>query len=116
MSQTPSVASHMIVESYIKTLNQSGKFAYLSRRGDGDRGLITIIFDHLDDTATAYSQVRDFISGELSLKCIHDSPISTADMKQWVNKQMAFDGDMWVVDVECAERDIESALEMFPFV
>ena len=114
MANPPSLASHMIVESYIKTLNQGGKFAYLRKRGDNDRGLITLLFDHLDGTATAYSQSRDFMTGELSLTRVHNSPISTADMGVWLEKQISFDNDIWVVDIECPKEDIETVLEFFP--
>ena len=116
MTQPPSLASHMIVESYIKTLNQAGKFAYLRERGDAGRGLITLVFEHSDATATAYSQTRDFITNQLSLNKIQKTPIPTPDMTDWIEKQIQFDKDMWVVDIECDEKDIESTLSLFPDV
>ena len=114
MSSPPSLSSHMIVESYIKTLNQGRKFAVLRKRGDSDRGLIAVVFEHKNNTATAYSQSRDFITGGLSLNQVHKTPINSLDMNDWIEKQIKFDNDIWVISIDCEIEDIEETLSLFP--
>ena len=100
-----SLSPHIWVPATIKSLNSQMISTYLRHRGDDHRGLVAIVVDHLDGTATAYIQQRDFMTGDLSWNQKHSTPVSVLEVNEWVEKQLSFDADMWVLDVESSQSN-----------
>lgn len=98
--------THIWLDATVTALNAQNIPAYVCHRGDSDRGMVTVVCDYLNGTAVAYMQERDFTTGALGWRCVHDMPISTADMGDWVARQRNMDSDMWVLDVETPTDDV----------
>lgn len=105
------------LDATIKSLNIMTISTYLRHRGDNDRGLVALIIDHLDGTATAYIQCRDFNTGNLLWNQVHKQPVLNTDMEQWIQKQLQFDGDMWILEIECPNDTLlERVFSVMPSV
>ena len=94
------------VAAYIRRVQVEGAFAVVRRRGAEEAGAIFIKIDRLDGTADVYGPApqsafeeshpvdRAFTPG------LRTQPAPEADVEAYLAKQMRFDPDIWVVEVE----------------
>jgi hypothetical protein len=96
--------SELWVKAYIRRCQVEGASAVLARRGDADAGAIYIKVSRLDGTALLYGpapagleQAREDRQWEA---CLNPMPAVEAEADAFLQRQINFDSDIWIVAVE----------------
>ena len=88
------------ISAQLRLCDQAFLPAVVRRKGDPDAGAILIKLDRLDGTAEVLSQVRT-IDGELAwMRATGEGPAPDAEAEAYIAKQLKFDPDIWVLEIE----------------
>lgn len=99
--------SGLWVQAQIRLCDQRCMPAMVRRRGDADAGVIVLVLDRLDGTADVFSQARG-MDGRLGwCRGAGAGPVAAADVNAYIQKQLQYDPDMWVLDIEDPDRRYE---------
>ena len=92
--------AEILVRAHLRLCDQAMLPGVVRRKGDADAGAILIKLDRLDGTCVVLSQVRT-VEGELAwMRATGEDPTPDADGEAYITKQLKFDPDIWVLDVE----------------
>ena len=98
--------SEIWVKAYIRRCQHEGAAAVLVRRGDADAGAIYIKVSRLDGTALLFGPAPagfDKVQEErLWDRCLKQEPAAETEADAYLQRQIAFDSDIWIVAVEDA--------------
>jgi len=94
------------VAAYIRRVQTEGAQAMLRRRGADEAGAVFIKVSRLDGTAevfgpapqTAFDEARP--SDRAFVRTLKTEPASEADAEAYLVRQLKFDPDIWIVEVE----------------
>jgi hypothetical protein len=96
--------SELWVKAYMRRCAHEGVAAVLVRRGDPDAGAIYIKISRLDGTSALFCpapagldvmrQDRQWVS------CLEREPASETDADTYLQRQITFDSDIWIIAVE----------------
>lgn len=108
--------SDIWVSAYIRRCEIEGAPAMLRRRGAAEAGAILIKIDRLDGVCalygpapqTAFDRDDDLIRRFVRLHA--SETISTADAEERFAKEIRFDPDVWIVEVE--DRALQPRLDL----
>ncbi len=89
------------VSALLRRVEQSGSFAYVTRRGDKSFGSVLIKVVNLR-TRDAYV-LREAQKGETSLWMRPVETLNEADLDAYIARQAKYDPDLWVVEIEDVE-------------
>jgi len=95
------------VSAYLRRCNVEGVFAAVRRRGAEEAGAIFIKVNRLDGTANLYGPAPQstfddarpadrFFSAVLG----GQSPVADADVEARLQREIRFDPDIWIVEIE----------------
>ena len=94
------------VAAYLRRCQVAGSMAVLRRRGADEAGAIFIKVSRLDGTAELFGPAPQSAFDDAHptdrafVACIPDQPVSEADTEAYIARQLRFDPDIWVVEVE----------------
>lgn len=95
------------VAAYIRRCNIEGASAVVRRRGAEEAGAIFIKISRLDGTATLYAPAPQVAFDDerpadrvFAPVVGHPQPAAEAEVENYLAKQMRFDPDIWIVEVE----------------
>jgi hypothetical protein len=94
------------VSAYIRRCMIEGAYAVVRRRGAEEAGAIFVKIDRMDGTADLFgpapqSEVDDARPGDRAfIACLRDQPRPYDEAEKYVARQIEFDPDIWVVEVE----------------
>ncbi|MGO9743030.1 MAG: DUF1491 family protein [Roseiarcus sp.] len=88
------------VAAYLRRAGVEGAFATLRRRGAAEAGAIFVVVDRLDGRAALYEPAPSVDGERRFLRAHADEWISPADVEARLQRQLRFDPDMWIVDLE----------------
>jgi hypothetical protein len=94
----------MWVAAYVRRCHTEGAYAVVNRRGAPEAGAIFIVLDGLDGTSTLFSQapqalvLKEDTRDRLFVRL--DGLTDAAAVKERLARELKFDPDLWVVDVE----------------
>ena len=92
--------AELLVRAHLRLCDQAMLPAVVRRKGDADAGTILIKLDRLDGTCVVFSQVRT-VEGKLAwMRATGEDPTPDADGEAYITKQLKFDPDIWVLDIE----------------
>ncbi len=97
------------VAAYLRRCNGEGAFAVLRRRGAEDAGAVFVKINRLDGTVNLYgpapqSAFDDSHPAErMFAACLAAGPVPEADAESYLARQLRFDPDLWIVEVEDRE-------------
>ena len=98
------VKSELWVKAYIRRCQVEGAAAVLVRRGDVDAGAVYIKVSRLDGTALLFGPAPAGLDQAREERrwqaCFATMPVSEADADAHLRSQIAFDSDIWIVEVE----------------
>jgi hypothetical protein len=99
------LTSDFWVSAYLRRCAAAGAPAVLRRRGAADAGAIFIKIDRLDGTAAllgpAPQSLYDDGASERRFARLHeDETIAAAAVEERMRKEVRFDPDLWLVEVE----------------
>jgi len=99
----------IFVSAYLRRCGVEGAFAALRRRGSPEAGAIFVKVDCLDGRTALYGPApqteladRDGID-RLWMRLHKDEWIDPADAEARITKEISFDPDLWLVEVEDAK-------------
>ncbi|MGA3302790.1 MAG: DUF1491 family protein [Methylovirgula sp.] len=105
--------SDIWVAAYLRRCGVEGVAAVLRRRGAAEAGAILVIIDRLDGTGALYgpapqSEVDEV--GRFFARMHKEEWIETAQAAARIEREIGFDPDLWVVEVE--DRQGRNFLEL----
>ncbi|MDF1621654.1 DUF1491 family protein [Pseudothioclava nitratireducens] len=89
------------VRAYLKRLELAHIPAYVTRRGNADAGAVLVKCATLDGQARAYQRSFDLMTGAREWMVLIEGPEREVDDS--VRKQISFDPDLWVIELESRE-------------
>jgi hypothetical protein len=98
--------SAMWVGAYIRRCHVEGVFAAVRRRGAEEAGAIFIVLNRLDGTADLYGPAPQTAfeeahpSDRAFSPVLKQSPAPEAEVDARLKREVAFDPDVWIVEVE----------------
>ena len=97
------------VSAYIRRCGVEGVFAAVRRRGAEDAGAIFIKVNRLDGTADLYGPAPQSAFEEAHpadrafVPSLKAQPAPEADVEARLTREIRFDSDMWIVEIEDRE-------------
>jgi len=95
------------VSAYLRRCGVEGAFAAVRRHGADEAGAVFIKVSRLDGTAVLYSPAPQaaFDEGQpmermFSAVLGGEAPVSEADIEARLTREIKFDPDLWIVEVE----------------
>jgi len=95
------------VAAYLRRCNVEGVFAAVRRRGAEEAGAIFIKVSRLDGTAILYGPAAQSAFDEarpadriFTVALGADKPVADADVEARLLREVRFDPDIWIVEVE----------------
>jgi len=88
------------VSAQIRLCDASFIPAVVVRKGDPDAGSVLIKLNRLAIGVEVFTQVRT-VEGVRAWMCATgDTPVKDAQADEYINKQLKFDPDIWVLEIE----------------
>ncbi len=95
------------VAAYVRRCHTEGAFAVVRRRGAEEAGAIFIKINRLDGNGTLYGPAPQAVFDEaqpagriFTVLLGHDVPAPDADIEARLTREIRFDPDVWMVEVE----------------
>lgn len=94
------------VAAYLRRCATEGAFAVVRRRGAEEAGAVFVKIDRLDGTADLYGPAPQTAfedahpTDRAFVACLKTQPAPAADAESYLEKQLRFDPDIWIVEVD----------------
>jgi hypothetical protein len=107
LDKTMRLKSGIWVAAYVRRCHIEGAFAAVRRRGADEAGAVFIKISRLDGTATLYGPAPQAVFDEaqpvgriFTVILGGDAPAPEVDIEARLLREIRFDQDMWIVEVE----------------
>lgn len=94
------------VAAYIRRCAVEGLSAVVRRRGAEEAGAVFVKIDRLDGTSELYGPAPQSAfedtqpANRAFVLCLKTHPAPDVDVEDYLNQQIRFDPDLWIVEVE----------------
>jgi hypothetical protein len=89
------------VSAYLRRCDVEGVVAVLRRRGAAEAGAVYVKLDHLDGRAALFGPAPSTEQADRVFMRLHkDEWIEPADAEARLRREIAFDADIWIVEIE----------------
>jgi hypothetical protein len=95
------------VAAYLRRCNVEGAFAAVRRRGAEEAGAVLIKVNRLDGSGVLYGPAPQSAFDDskpadriFTIVLGHDTPVSDADIEARLVREIGYDPDVWIVEVE----------------
>ena len=95
---TPRLAARVWIDAYLRRLQLENIPAYITHKGDPTAGTVMVKLATLDGQARCFQRSWDLETGERTWVILSEGP--EADVDASVSKQLGFDRDLWVIEIE----------------
>jgi len=102
MEFTPRLKAGIFVRALIRRVQVAGVSAFVVRHGAEEAGAVILKVAKLDGTVLVLNQVRD-AKGALAWAQALGGWTGEARASEWCDKQVKFDPDLWIVEIEDRE-------------
>jgi hypothetical protein len=102
MESTPRLKAGIFVRALIRRAEVNGASAFIVRTGAQDAGAVILKVSKLDGTVQVLNQTRDG-TGALVWAQPLGGWTSDARASEWCDRQVTFDPDLWIVEIEDRE-------------
>jgi hypothetical protein len=99
MMATPRLKAGIFARALIRRVQVAGASAFVVRSGAEEAGAVILKVSKLDGTCLVLNQVRN-AKGELVWSQVLGGWASDARATEWCDKQVTFDPDLWIVEIE----------------
>ena len=90
------------VNAFLRRCQAQGVFTTIVKRGDGDAGLVMLkLFSGRDHVETLIETRNE--TGAMAWRLLTQTPVGEAQADETLDKQTAFDRDLWIVEVESSD-------------
>src|SRR5580658_4347695 len=98
----PRLKASIFVRAVIRRAEVAGAAAFVVRKGSEEAGAVFLKIARLDGTSTVLSQARRGEGELVWVKPLGDA-VDDARAAAYFDKQMKFDPDLWIVEIEDRE-------------
>jgi hypothetical protein len=98
----PRLKAGIFVRALIRRAEVQGASAFVVRKGSEEAGAVYLKVSRLDGTSTILEQVRRG-EGDLAWMMPIGKAIDEERAKTYLDKQIRFDPDLWIVEIEDRE-------------
>ena len=102
MTPTPRLKAGIFVRAIIRRVQVEGASAFVLRSGAEEAGSIILKIAKLDGTVLVLNQARN-AKGDLVWARPLTDWVSEVRASEWCDKQVKFDPDLWIVEIEDRE-------------
>jgi hypothetical protein len=102
MEPAPRLKAGIFVRALIRRAQVAGASAFIVRKGQEEAGAILLKVARLDGTVLVLNQARRGDGGLVWAKVLGDW-VDEAKAAQWCDRQVTFDPDLWIVEIEDRE-------------
>lgn len=99
--------SELWVQAYIRGVQNEGGGAMLVRRGETTAGAIYIRVNLLDGQSYIFSPAPSYLTENIDVRHWYlehgPEPLPDRDVDQFLNTQISYDTDIWIIEVEDRE-------------
>jgi hypothetical protein len=94
------------VSAYVRRCAAEGAFAVVRRRGAEEAGAVFVKIDRLDGTSDLFGPAPQSAFDDAHpvdrafVACLKQQPAANEDAESYLQKQLRFDPDLWIVEVE----------------
>jgi hypothetical protein len=108
------ITSELWVSAYLRRMSATGTFGAVVRHGDDRAGAILIKVSLPDRTARLYGPApaglaagttRDGDDDRRFEAKLGGRTLPDAEVEAAIAREIGYDGDLWVVEIECADGD-----------
>ena len=103
MDHEPRLQTDFWVKAYVRRCQVSGGAAFIVRRGNKEAGIVLIKLNHLNGEFVVLGRSRDLDGNLVWRPATGADPVEEAAADLYVEKQVNFDPDLWVIEVEDRE-------------
>jgi hypothetical protein len=98
---TPRLKAGIFVRALIRRVEVAGASAYVLKKGSEEAGAVFLKIARLDGTSTVLMQARRGEGDLVWMKTLSD--VGEEAARTYFDKQMKFDPDLWIVEIEDRE-------------
>jgi hypothetical protein len=99
MMATPRLKAGIFARALIRRVQVAGASAFVVRSGAEEAGAVILKVSKLDGTCLVLNQARN-AKGELVWSQVLGGWTSDARATEWCDKQVSFDPDLWILEIE----------------
>lgn len=100
----PSLTADFWVSAYVRRCRDAGVPAYVMRRGEASAGAVLIRLNGLDGRSVILDRARRLDGTLVWIHAMGPGPRADADCDGYVERALARDPDLWIIEVEDRER------------
>ena len=97
---TPRLKADIWVAAYVRTVRLQGGFAYLVRRGAEEAGSVLLKIEQPSRQAMVLSPGYGMDGERMWMRATGPDPVSEQAAADYIQRRLATDSDLWVVEVE----------------
>lgn len=102
MTFIPRLKAGIFVRALLRRVEVAGASAFVMRKGAEEAGAIILAISRLDGTSLLLNQARDGKGSLVWARPLGDW-CDDAKARGWLDKQIKFDPDLWIVEIEDRE-------------
>jgi hypothetical protein len=96
----PALKAEIWVKAQIRVCDIHAIPCFVVRKGDPDAGSILLKLNRLNAGVVVFSQVRTDGGIRAWMRATGDEPVSETDADAYIERQLNFDPDIWVLEIE----------------
>jgi len=96
----PSLKAEIWIKAQIRICDINLISAMVTHRGDSDAGAILLKLNRLDAGVEVLCQTRDTEGNHAWMRGTGEGLVSEAEAETYIAKQMLYDPDIWVLEIE----------------
>ena len=100
MDREPRLQTDFWVKAYLRRCEAEGGAAFVVRRGNREAGVVLIKINDLNGNFLVLTRSRDMDGALIWCRGTGPDPVEEAAADSYLEKQLNFDPDLWVVEVE----------------
>jgi hypothetical protein len=106
----PRLKAGLLVQALIRRCGVEMLPAYVTRRGDPDSGAVLVKRVAPGLACTVFQTVFATDGARTWIAATGDTPVAEADADAFISRQIGYDEDLWVVEIEAPKTWVPGAL------
>jgi hypothetical protein len=96
----PRLRADFWISALLRRIETAGAQGVVVRKGDATGGAVVLKHNRFAEGCRVYAQVRDGTGRAAWMAATGASPVDEAAADAYIERQVRFDADLWVVEIE----------------